>query len=228
MISFCPDQRPGAPLSVLAIGAHSDDIEIGCGAALLALAARPSVELHWVVLTASGARAEEARAAATRFAQNADLHLHLAEFRDGFLPYDPAVKEFFESLKPIRPNMIFTHRRDDAHQDHRLVHQLTWNTFRNHAIFEYEIPKYDGDLGQPNFYAPVTRAAAQQKIDILMDVFATQRSKAWFDPETFLGLMRLRGVECNAAEGLAEAFFARKLIFSVGSQMEGGVSDVQR
>lgn len=200
-----------APLTVLAIGAHSDDIEIGLGATLLALAARPAVELHWVVLTATGARADEARRAAERFARGMRLHLHLAEFRDGYLPYDPALKEFFETLKPIQPDVIFTHRRDDAHQDHRLVHQLTTNTFRNHVILEYEIPKYDGDMGQPNLYVPATRAHAEEKIDLLNEVFATQRSKAWFDAETFRGLMRLRGVESNAPSGLAEAFFARKL-----------------
>jgi len=220
MIPFRINKNPSAPLSVLCLGAHSDDIEIGCGATVLQLAALgPQVELHWVVLSAVGPRADEARAAAERFTRGARLHLHLAEFRDGFLPYDPAVKDYFEALKPqLQPDVIFTHRRDDAHQDHRLVHQLTWNTFRNHTVLEYEIPKYDGDLGQPNVYSPVSRALAEQKVQILCEVFASQRSKSWFDPQTFLGLMRLRGMESNAPGGLAEAFHARKLVLALGSQ----------
>lgn len=220
MIKFLLDKEPDAPLTVLAIGAHSDDIEIGCGAAILDLVARRRVILHWVVLTAVGVRADEARVAAVRFASGAELQLHLEEFRDGFLPYEPGVKEYVETLKPICPDLIFTHHRNDAHQDHRLVNQLTWNTFRNHAVLEYEIPKYDGDLAQPSVYVPVNRANAQKKLDILMEVFATQRSKAWFDSETFLGLMRLRGIECNAPSGLAEAFFARKVLLNLGSKGE--------
>ncbi len=209
---------PGAavegPPRILAIGCHADDIEIGCAGTLLELLrARPDIEVHWVVLSAPGARALEARAAATevlRGAASATVELH--EFRDGFLPYvGAAVKEVFEALKPVRPHVVFTHQRDDRHQDHRLVNELTWNTFRDHVILEYEIPKYDGDLGTPNAYVPLSEDACARKLEILMRHFDTQRSKRWFDEEVFRGLMRLRGME-TGAHRYAEAFYTRKLV----------------
>ena len=207
----------GAPLKVLCVGAHSDDIEIGCGGTLSQLAARkPQPEFRWVVLSAPGDRAEEAERGARKFlgpAASGAVRLH--RFRDGYFPgqFD-AIKDAFEQLaREFRPDVVFTHTRNDRHQDHRVVSDLTWNTFRNHLILEYEIPKWDGDLGQPNIYVPLTGAVAKRKSRTLLDVFGTQRSKDWFSEETFLGLLRLRGIECRAEDGYAEAFHARKVLF---------------
>ena len=207
--------EPGDRLSVLCLGAHSDDIEIGAGATLLSLLERGiQLEVHWCVLSGGAERAAEARKSAADFLVKATAsQVEVKAFPDGFFPeYGEAIKEWFESLKQrIEPDLILTHRRDDAHQDHRLVSRLTWNTFRDHCILEYEIPKWDGDIGQPNVYVPVSAAALQRKIDLLMLHFGSQRSKQWFDEETFRGLARLRGMECRAPERYAEAFFGRKL-----------------
>jgi LmbE family N-acetylglucosaminyl deacetylase len=201
------------------MGAHSDDIEIGCGATLLKLAGRrPRPEFRWVVWSAAGQRGREARRGARRFLGPAATEaVRVHAFRDGYFPAQFAeIKEAFESLaREFRPDLIFTHARDDRHQDHRVVSDLTWNTFRNQLILEYEIPKWDGDLGRPNSYIPVSRAIARRKARALLDVFGTQRNKDWFSEETFLGLMRLRGMECRAADGLAEAFTARKLLIGL-------------
>jgi LmbE family N-acetylglucosaminyl deacetylase len=199
---------------VLCLGAHSDDIEIGCGGTILRLAEEfPKCEFHWVVFNATGARKAEAQRAAELFAADHLKAAHLKSFQDGFMPYVGAeVKSVFEELKSISPRLIFTHRRDDAHQDHRLIAELTWNTFRNHMILEYEIPKYDGDLGQPNFFVPLEPAVVQRKVRHLLDTFQTQAAKHWFREDTFLSLMRLRGMECNAPSGYAEGFYARKLV----------------
>jgi LmbE family N-acetylglucosaminyl deacetylase len=199
-------------LRILAIGAHSDDLEIGCGATLMSVAAKRDITVDWIVCATSGERAEEARASAAMFLPDADVRVRVEEFRDGFLPYEGAeVKEFFETLKPCAPDIIFTHRKSDAHQDHRLVAELTWNTFRDHTVLEYEVPKYDGDLVTPNVYVPLTEDYARRKVDLLLAAFPSQRDRRWFDPELFLALMRLRGMECNAASGYAEGFFGRKL-----------------
>ena len=207
------------PLRVLTLGAHSDDIEIGCGATLLKLAGqRPQPEFRWVVWSAAGQREREAKRGARRFLGKAATEaVRVHAFRDGYFPAQFAeIKEAFESLaREFRPDIIFTHARDDRHQDHRVVSDLTWNTFRNQLILEYEIPKWDGDLGRPNSYIPVSRAIARRKARALLDVFGTQRNKDWFSEETFLGLMRLRGMECRAADGLAEAFTARKLLIGL-------------
>jgi LmbE family N-acetylglucosaminyl deacetylase len=197
---------------VLAIGCHADDIEIGCGGTLIALSrAHPGLSLTWVVLAAPGERAAEARASAQAFLQGAgvsDVRIH--EFRDGFLPYvGGEVKDVFEGLKEVRPDLVFTHTRHDLHQDHRLACELTWNTFRNHLILEYEIPKYDGDLGSPNVFVPLEESLVEEKLRILRDHYASQHSKHWFDDELFRGLMRLRGME--SASRYAEAFTCRKL-----------------
>lgn len=205
--------KPGETLRVLALGAHSDDIEIGAGGTILALvAAGVKVEATWCVFTGEGVRAKEAEASARDFLQGATkVDIALGGFRDGFLPYDGArVKEFAETLKArVNPDVILTHNGADAHQDHRLVSELTWNTFRDHLIMEYEIPKWDGDLGRPNAYVALTDDVLARKIALLMQHFGTQRSKGWFDDETFRGLARLRGVECRAR--YAEAFFVRKV-----------------
>jgi LmbE family N-acetylglucosaminyl deacetylase len=205
----------GDQLSILCLGAHSDDIEIGAGATLLSLIARGvGLNVRWCVLSGVMERGSEAEASAADFlAGAASVELEIMTFRDGFFPEQgQVIKSWFEDLKKrVSPDIIFTHRRDDAHQDHRQVCQLTWNTFRDHCIFEYEIPKWDGDMGQPNLYVPVSASLLQRKIDLLISHFGSQRSKQWFDPETFLGLARLRGMECRAPERYAEAFFARKL-----------------
>jgi LmbE family N-acetylglucosaminyl deacetylase len=200
------------PLKVLCLGAHSDDIEIGCGGTILRLIAEyPGVMFHWVVL---GARKAEAQRAAELFAGSRIERLVLKEFQDSFMPFIGAeVKATFEELKKeLSPDVIFTHQPSDAHQDHRLLSELTWNTFRNHLILEYEIPKYDGDMGRPSVFVPLTTEICQAKVKHLMNSFASQRSKSWFDEATFQGLMRLRGMECNAPSGYAEAFYCRKIV----------------
>jgi LmbE family N-acetylglucosaminyl deacetylase len=203
---------------VLAIGCHADDIEIGCGGTLLTLArANPGLEVDWVVLAAPGVRGEEARASAEAFlAGVAASRVELHEFRDGFLPYvGGEVKQVFEDLKGrVDPQVIFTHAGYDAHQDHRLACELTWNTFRNHLILEYEIPKYDGDLGRPNVFVPLAAEVAEEKLRLLDEHFPSQAGKHWFDRETFAGLMRLRGMESAAPERLAEAFTCRKVVLA--------------
>lgn len=205
----------GDSLSVLCLGAHSDDIEIGVGATLLSLiASGVRLEVQWCVLSGAGERQREAEASAGDFlADAASAKVEVLGFRDGFFPEQgEAIKSWFEKLKErTNPDLVFTHYRDDAHQDHRQVSRLTWNTFRDHCILEYEIPKWDGDLGQPNCFMPVSASVLQRKIDLLMSHFGSQRSKQWFDSETFLGLARLRGMECRAPERYAEAFFGRKL-----------------
>lgn len=206
--------RPGKPLSILCLGAHSDDIEIGAGGALLSwIASGAEVSVDWCVLSAPGARADEARASAMDFLQGAARSdIHLGDFRDGYMPAErDAVKDWVEGLKRLTPpDVVLTHTREDAHQDHRLVCELAWNTFRDHLILEYEIPKWDGDLGRPSVYAPLTEETLARKIELLHRHFGTQRSKAWFDDETFRALARLRGVECR--ERYAEAFYSRKLL----------------
>jgi LmbE family N-acetylglucosaminyl deacetylase len=205
----------GRQQTILCIGAHSDDIEIGCGGTLLQLKQSfPDSRFYWVVFTASGTRCQEAMKGADLFTAGCDKEVLLKSYRDGFLPYVGAeVKEVFEELKnKVDPDLIFTHWNGDAHQDHRLLCELTWNTFRNHMILEYEVPKYDGDLGRPNFFVPLEASLSEKKIDHLFSAFASQSSKKWFSRETFAGLMRLRGMESNSPSGLAEAFYVRKLI----------------
>jgi LmbE family N-acetylglucosaminyl deacetylase len=208
--------RPGERLSVLCLGAHSDDIEIGAGGTILGwIAAGVQLDIYWGVLSARGVRAAEAQASAAAFTTGAaNVRIGLGPFRDGYFPYDGAeVKTWIEGLKAeTSPDVILTHRRDDAHQDHREVCKLTWNAFRDHLILEYEIPKWDGDLGRPNLYVPLSKKALDRKIELLFEHFGTQRSKDWFDAETFRGLARLRGAECRAPEGYAEAYSASKAV----------------
>ncbi len=203
-------------LNVLCLGAHSDDIEIGCGGTILSLATQyPGSVFHWVVFSAVGEREVEARRAASAFVNPTALKEPiLKKFRDGFLPFLGAeVKTVFEELKQsISPDLIFCPSRKDSHQDHRLIGELTWNTFRNHFILEYEIPKYDGDMGQPGVFCQLDAEVARNKVNHLMDIFQSQHAKQWFEESTFLSLMRLRGMECNAPSGYAEAFYCRKLV----------------
>jgi LmbE family N-acetylglucosaminyl deacetylase len=203
------------PLQILCLGAHSDDIEIGCGGTILELLeSQPLTHVHWVVFSASGPRRREAMVSARLFLKGGKSRkITLRSYRDSFFPYEGMkIKQEFEKLKKqINPDVVFTHYRDDLHQDHRVINELTWNTFRNHLILEYEIPKYDGDLGSPNVFSPLKASTCQKKADILQQAFRTQASKQWFTNDTFLALMRLRGVEACSPTGFAEAFYARKV-----------------
>jgi LmbE family N-acetylglucosaminyl deacetylase len=213
VLRLIPDKR-GA-LNLLCLGAHSDDLEIGCGGTVLELLGQRPVNVTWVVLSGVGPREKEARASARRFLKDARrADIRVAQFRDGFFPSQHReIKEYFEQLKQIEaPDVILTHQGNDLHQDHRLVAELTWNTFRNHLILEYEIPKYDGGLGSPNVFVPVSERNCRRKVDLLMRGFATQRSKRWFTEDTFMAMLRIRGIECNAASGHAEGFYARKIV----------------
>lgn len=214
MLSLQLAPAPG-PLQVLCLGAHSDDIEIGCGATLLRLLSeRKDVEITWVVLSGGGLREKEAKASARDYLkQAAQTNIETETFRDGYFPHQGVeIKDYFESLKRrLSPDLIFTHHRHDLHQDHRAVCELTHNTWRSHLVLEYEIPKYDGDLGRPGVFVPVSAAHAKRKTTLLLKHFGTQRSKHWFDEDTFMGLMRLRGVEAASPTKYAEAFHAPKL-----------------
>lgn len=216
MIEVCLGQTSSPPQHILCLGAHCDDIEIGAGGTVLKLQQLyPAARFHWVVFSSEPVRAAEAQRSAERFLANASTKtVIIKDFRTSFLPYEwKEVKETFEQLKSqCTPDLILTHYRDDLHQDHRVVCELTWNTFRNHLILEYEIPKYDGDMGTPNFFVSINERQREQKIATILDCFASQSDKAWFTADTFRALMRLRGIECNAPGGHAEAFYCRKMI----------------
>ena len=218
ILRLAPHLGPGgAPLRVLLLGAHADDIEIGCGGTVLRLLAEhPGAEVRYVCFSATPERAVEARAAAAALAAGASrLTVDLHDFRDSFFPWqDPVrIKETFGAIrKTFEPDVVFTHHRADLHQDHALVAQLTWTAFRDHLVFEYEIPKYEGDLGHPNVYVPLDDATARRKIDLVLRSYASQAGKGWFRAETFEAVLRLRGIECNARSGWAEAFHGRKIL----------------
>jgi LmbE family N-acetylglucosaminyl deacetylase len=209
-------EKPAARL--LAIGAHPDDIEIGCAGTILKLLEQEAVsEVRWVVLSGEDARAEEARRSAEALLDGvATSEVAVCDFPDGFFPYQgQQIKDFFEELKlDFSPDVVFTHQRADLHQDHRLSCELTWNTFRDHLILEYEVPKYDGDMSSPNAFVPLEEHLLQRKIDHLMSHFGSQRSKRWFREELFSSLLRLRGMECNSPSSYAEAFFCRKAVLA--------------
>jgi LmbE family N-acetylglucosaminyl deacetylase len=213
MLRLSPD---AVKLELLCIGAHSDDIEIGCAGTVLHLLERLSIHrVTWVVLSGDDDRIAEAERSCRRILDGrCTIELHLQRFRDGFFPYTAVtIKEFFESLKQsTRPDLVLTHYRDDRHQDHRLTSELTYNTFRDHLILEYEVMKKDGDLGRPNAYVPLSEETAQRKVQLLMEGFGSQRDKSWFSEDAFLGLMRLRGIEAGAPSGYAEAFYGRKIL----------------
>jgi LmbE family N-acetylglucosaminyl deacetylase len=215
MLRLAPLRETDAPFRILCLGAHSDDIEIGAGGTILTLLQRhPRTDLRWVVFGAPDARGEEARASAETFLQAASTHaVDIHGFRDGYFPAEfVALKDSFEALKrSFTPDLILSHHRADHHQDHRIIAELTWNTWRDHMILGYEIPKYDPDLGNPNVFVPLAEDMAERKVAALMAHFATQRSKRWFLPETFHGLMRVRGVQAAAPSGLAEGFYGPKL-----------------
>jgi len=209
-----PPRRGG--YEILCVGAHSDDLEIGCSGTVLRLLAELRIaRITWVVLSGNPQRAREARAGARRvLGRHPGARLVQQTFRDGFFPYLGAqVKDFFETLKrEVSPDVVFTHYREDRHQDHRLVSELTYNTFRNHLVLEYEIFKVDGDLGRPNTYVPLSAATVRRKVALLEASFGSQRDRRWFSEEAFRALLRLRGIEAGAESGYAEAFYGRKLV----------------
>jgi LmbE family N-acetylglucosaminyl deacetylase len=215
MLALKLSPNGASPFKILCLGSHSDDIEIGCGGTLLRLlSCHQNLEIVWVVFSSSKEREREARNSAELFLGLAkQKEIIVNDFRDGFFPFEGAkIKDLFEGLKKVSPDLVLTHNRKDSHQDHRLIAELTWNTFRDHLILEYEIPKYDGDMGQPSVFVPLEVEICQKKVRHIMDAFESQRHKRWFQQETFLSLMRLRGMECNAPSGYAEAFYCRKLV----------------
>ena len=209
--------RKQEKFSILCLGAHGDDIEIGCGGTILRLLEEcPNLNVHWVVFSciSNPQREREACDSAEAFLQNAKKKIVIMDFRDGFLPFvGDQVKEYFEQLKgEFAPDLIFTHHRDDLHQDHRLISSLTWNTFRDHLILEYEIPKYDGGLGSPNFFVPLSEKVCSKKVEYLLKYFGTQKARHWFTKDVFLSMLRIRGLECNSPSNYAEAFYSHKLV----------------
>src|SRR5437762_4134354 len=214
-VSFA--RRDRSDFRLLCVGAHSDDIEIGCGGTILRLLEEnPEVGVRWVVLGAAEQRVNEAVESANLFLANARRkEIVIKEFRDGYFPYIGAeIKDFFEELKrKYSPDLILTHYRNDLHQDHRLVSELTWNTFRSHLILEYEIVKYDGDLGIPNFFVHLTESVVIKKIETIKECFKTQKDKNWFSEDAFSSVMRLRGIESNAPEKYAEGYYSRKMVY---------------
>ncbi|HEY6639025.1 MAG TPA: PIG-L deacetylase family protein [Solirubrobacterales bacterium] len=207
-----------SPARALAIGAHPDDIEIGCAGTILKLIEEGSLsEIRWVVLSGEGERAREARRSAEALLEGLPgSDVVICDFPDGFFPYEgKRIKDFFEELKAdFSPDVVLTHQRGDLHQDHRISCELTWNTFRDHLILEYEVPKYDGDMSAPNTFVPLPERLSRRKIDHLMNHFGSQRSKRWFREDLFSGLLRLRGMECNSPSAHAEAFFCRKAVLA--------------
>jgi LmbE family N-acetylglucosaminyl deacetylase len=218
MIPLLLPKIRGKRLQILCLGAHSDDIEIGCGATILELLSnRRDLDFHWVVFSSGVPRADEARQSAALFLKGtAHQNVSVLNFRNGFFPSESVeIKEHFEGLKnSLSPDLIFTHTRDDLHQDHRVINRLTWNTWRNHFILEYEILKYDGDLGNPNFFVNFDQKTCDRKIKYLTTSFKSQSDKQWFTPDTFQGLMRVRGVHANSPGKFAEAFYSRKLVLA--------------
>jgi len=202
-------------LKILCLGAHCDDIEIGCGGTIIRLISEFKIQhLKWIVFTSGEERAKEAKKSAENFIRGCkDSDVIIKTFRDGFLPYSAEqIKSLFEELKPFNPDIIFTHYRHDLHQDHRTVSDLTWNTFRDNLIFEYEIPKYDGDLGAPNHFVSIKKEVAEKKVQLIMDCFKSQQTKHWFNKETFFSLMHIRGVESASPTRYAEGFYVRKSV----------------
>ena len=216
MMPFALPRTGDAPLRVLCLGAHSDDIEIGCGGTILTWSrAAVPLDVHWVVLSGDDEREREARASAAEFLSGAHgRSVAVQRFRNGYFPFEgAAIKDYFESLKAdVDPDLILTHHRHDRHQDHRLVADLTWNTWRDHLILEYEIPKYDGDLGSPNVLVTLDDATARRKVDGILTHYPSQHRRAWFDADMFRGLLRLRGMEANAPGRFAEGFYGTKVV----------------
>ncbi len=214
MHSLKLESKPSEKLIVLCLGAHCDDIEIGCGGTILQLLKNnPNAEIHWYVFSSNEVREKEARLSASKFLSESKYsNIKILNFRNGYFPYVGAeIKDYFEKIKQqINPDIIFTHFRGDLHQDHKTLGELTWNTFRDHLIFEYEIPKYDGDMGSPNVFVTINNEECIKKSEYIYDSFISQRDKHWFTKDTILSIMRLRGVEAASPTAFAEAFFSKK------------------
>jgi len=217
MIKFNLSKKKDEALKILCLGAHSDDIEIGCGGTILRLLEEiKEVEVKWIVFSANSKRANEAEKSAKLFLRNArKKDIVLKHFRESFFPYIGfEIKDYFEEMKKeVTPDIIFTHYRHDLHQDHKLISELTWNTFRDHLILEYEIIKYDGDLGGPNFFVHLNEDICWRKINIVMDYFISQKNREWFTPDAFFSILRIRGIESKAPENYAEGFYCKKVVF---------------
>jgi len=217
LLKLSIDKNSKLVYTILCLGSHCDDIEIGCGGTILKLIEDYSnIVFNWVVFSSNEQRAKEATKSVNNFLKGAKVeNIIIKNFRNGFFPYvGTEIKEYFEQLKQeISPDLIFTHYRHDLHQDHRLISDLTWNTFRNHLILEYEIPKYDGDLGSPNFFVHLDEEICNKKVQYLVDAFTSEGQKHWFTEDTFSSIMRLRGVESNSPSKYAEAFYCRKIVF---------------
>jgi LmbE family N-acetylglucosaminyl deacetylase len=217
MLKLNLDRNSNSEYKILCLGAHCDDIEIGCGGTILKLIeSYPNTVFYWVVFSSNERRAKEAIKSANMFLQGAKVdNIVIKEFRNSYFPFvGTEIKEYFEQLKQdFDPDIVFTHYRQDLHQDHRLISDLTWNSFRNHLILEYEIFKYDGDLGNPNFFVHLDEQKCQKKVQYLLDAFVSESNKHWFTEDTFRSIMRLRGVESNSPGKYAEAFYCRKLAF---------------
>jgi len=218
MLPLTLGHAEASPARVLAIGAHPDDIEIGCAGTILKLIEQGAVsEVHWVVLSGDGERPEEARGSARALLDGVPRsEVVVCDFPDGFFPYEgQRIKDFFERLKiELSPDIVLTHQRADLHQDHRVCCELAWNSFRDHLILEYEVPKYDGDMSAPNAFVPLSEGLSRRKIDHLMSHFGSQHAKRWFREDLFSSLLRLRGMECNSPSSYAEAFFCRKAVLA--------------
>ncbi|MDO8706969.1 MAG: PIG-L deacetylase family protein [Sulfuricaulis sp.] len=216
MFRFTLNQGKQPLRTVLCLGAHCDDIEIGCGGTVLKLIQQcPDLQFHWVIFSSDPQRAREAQESAALFLAGAGSHqVIVKDFKNSFFPYvGEQIKNYFEELRrTVQPDLILTHYRHDLHQDHRVIAELTWNSFRDHLILEYEIPKYDGDLGTPNCYVELDEVTCSRKVEVIMRSFASQRDKQWFTEDTFLAILRLRGIEANSAGRYAEAFYCRKLV----------------
>ena len=216
MLSLSLNNEDGKDLKVLCLGSHSDGLEIGCGGTILKLIEKyRQIEICWVVFSGNELRADEARKGAQVFLkQGKDKRVIIKDFRESFFPYIGfEIKEYFEQLKQeFTPDIVFTHYRHDLHQDHRLISELTWSTFRDHLILEYEIPKYDGDFGSPNLFVPISESICRRKIQYLLDTFETQKNKHWFSEDTFSAMLRLRGMESKSPSKFAEAFYCRKMV----------------
>jgi LmbE family N-acetylglucosaminyl deacetylase len=217
MLKLNFEQNKNQEYKILCLGAHCDDIEIGCGGTILKLIENyPNLVFYWVVFSYNEQRAKEAIKSANNFLQGTKVeNIVIKEFRNSYFPFvGTEIKEYFEQLKQdFFPDLVFTHYRQDLHQDHRLISDLTWNSFRNHLILEYEIPKYDGDLGNPNFFVHLDEQKCQKKVQYLLDAFESESNKHWFTEDTFRSIMRLRGVESNSPGKYAEAFYCRKISF---------------
>jgi LmbE family N-acetylglucosaminyl deacetylase len=216
MLPLTLSEGAGDGLEILCIGAHCDDIEIGCGGTVLRLAEQfPEARFRWVVLSSNEERAAEAQRAAEHFLSGAGKQdIRIERFRESYFPWIGAdIKDYFEHLKAdVEPDLILTHHRLDRHQDHRLVAELTWNTWRDHLILEYEIPKYDGDFGSPNVFVALDDSTARRKVDGIVEHFPSQHRRDWFDADTFRALLRLRGMEANAPGRFAEGFYGPKVV----------------